>query len=727
MNKMKKELLAPVGSYEAFRACLNAGADAFYLGADRFGARAYAENFAADELLRVIDEAHLFGRKVYLTANTLIKENEMRPLFNMLVSLYEHGLDAVIVQDTGVLKLIRELMPDLPVHASTQMTVTGADGAAFLEKQGVARVIPARELSLDEIKKIRSETSLEIECFVHGALCYCYSGACLMSSFIGGRSGNRGRCAQPCRLPYKVFKDGRCLTEGSEYVMNTKDICLVEHIAELVDAGIDSFKIEGRMKRAEYAAGVVSVYRKYLDLYEEGRIERVAKKDAELLDSLFNRDGFSSGYFFAGGRPEMIAAKNVRLSGKRASAAENAYSYVRENIIERPLKKVLNAEFVIDDEYSARLTVFDEDGNSASVCQKAQKAQSRPVLKEDILKQINKTGDTYYTFASIDVSIPENAFMSVGQIKEMRRAALSAFGEKIASAYRRSMKVKEAREHASGSEARGFFADGKKAGELWASVADKRQFGLLNKNSEIAGFYIPYDIYMEEFTEAERNANAERIFIALPYISRHDKNADLRKNILKLAKAGCRFLVRNLEDAGLLIENGYAGSIRTDYTLYTMNPESIGFWRGNGVIQDTAPLELDSGELATRDNSESEIIIYGRIPLMVSAQCVVKNFAKCSPDKKSVYLTDRTNAVFPVERDCENCYNLIYNSVPLSLISEASFLGRRLRFARYRLSFTVESDGEISKIVKDAVGALVGAEYKEEFKFTRGHFRRPVE
>ena len=245
----RTELLAPAGSYEAFRAGRNAGADAFYLGGERFGARAYADNFNKEILLKTIDEAHLFDKKIYLTINTLFKDNEADELYDYLLPYYEQGLDAVIVQDTGIVKLVKECFPKLPIHASTQMTVTGYEGAALLEKYGLSRVVPARELSIEEIRTIRENTFLEIECFVHGALCYCYSGQCLMSSFIGGRSGNRGRCAQPCRLPYKVYDRGRLISsDKNAYALNTKDICLANDIPKLIKAGITSFKIEGRMK-----------------------------------------------------------------------------------------------------------------------------------------------------------------------------------------------------------------------------------------------------------------------------------------------------------------------------------------------------------------------------------------------------------------------------------------------------------------------------------------------
>ena len=293
--KRKIEILSPAGSYESMKAAIAAGADAVYIGGSRFGARAYADNLTEEQLLEAIDYVHLHGRKIYLTVNTLLKEKELRESFyEYLRPYYERGLDAVIVQDIGVLQFVKEHFPDLPIHASTQMTITNALGARFLEEQGVERVVTARELQLEEIKNIREKTDVEIESFVHGALCYCYSGQCLYSSMLGGRSGNRGQCAQPCRLPYKV--NG---SKESSYVLSLKDICTLEYIPELVEAGIDSFKIEGRMKKPEYVALVTAMYRKYTDQYLEHGEKTfcIDPKDRQMLMDLYNRGGSHGGYY----------------------------------------------------------------------------------------------------------------------------------------------------------------------------------------------------------------------------------------------------------------------------------------------------------------------------------------------------------------------------------------------------------------------------------------------
>ena len=264
----KPELLAPAGKFDCFNAAVNAGADAIYLAGKEFGARASAENFTQDEIIKVLDIAHLHDRKIYLTLNTLIKEREWERIEPFLRPLYDNGLDGVIIQDLGLISFLKEEFPLLPIHASTQMSITGPYAANLLKDKGVIRIVPARELSLDEIISLKEETGLEIETFIHGAMCYCYSGRCLFSSYLGGRSGNRGRCAQPCRLNYTITKGDKYIEKDSiRYPLSLKDMCTITCLDKLIDAGIDSFKIEGRMKSPQYVAGVTSIYRKYIDMY----------------------------------------------------------------------------------------------------------------------------------------------------------------------------------------------------------------------------------------------------------------------------------------------------------------------------------------------------------------------------------------------------------------------------------------------------------------------------
>ena len=358
--KDRVEILAPAGSMECLKAAIAAGADAVYTGGALFGARAYAHNLTEEELLEAIDYVHLHGRRLYLTVNTLIKDREMeKQMYDYLLPYYRQGLDAVIVQDIGLFRFIRKHFPDLPIHASTQMTLTGVDGAKFLEKEGAQRIVTSRELSMAEVKKIADETELEIESFVHGALCYCYSGQCLFSSFIGGRSGNRGQCAQPCRLLYQTPE-----AKKPQYLLSLKDICTLELIPEMIESGIYSFKIEGRMKKPEYAAAVAFQYRKYADLYLKYYEEcpagedpaayamkkyRVCEEDRQMLLDLYNRGGFHTGYYHTQNGREMVSLNRPNHAGVpavkvlakkgRTVTAKAMTDLSPQDIIELPMRR----------------------------------------------------------------------------------------------------------------------------------------------------------------------------------------------------------------------------------------------------------------------------------------------------------------------------------------------------------------------------------------------------
>lgn len=367
------EILAPAGSYDGMRAAMNAGCDAVYIGGSSFGARAYADNPSEDLLLRAIDEAHVRDKKLYLTVNTLLKEKELTgQLYSFLEKYYRQGLDAVIVQDVGVMRFIHKNFPELPIHASTQMTLTMAQGANLLKADGVTRLVTSRELSFREIREIRENTDLEIETFVHGALCYCYSGQCLMSSIIGGRSGNRGRCAQPCRMPYQFYQEGKRISKEQEkYLLSPKDINTIETIPELIEAGVDSFKIEGRMKRPEYAAAVSAMYHKYInkyfelgkDKYKELFRESEYQQDMLQLLDVYNRGGFSGGYGSTYHGKSMMSLYRPNHSGVYVGTVDSVKGskvYLRltedihaQDILEIRLKEEEGYEFTVKDSHPA--------------------------------------------------------------------------------------------------------------------------------------------------------------------------------------------------------------------------------------------------------------------------------------------------------------------------------------------------------------------------------------
>ena len=424
------ELLAPAGSYESLVAAVNAGADAVYMGGSRFGARAFADNPEEDKFIEGLHYAHLRGAKVYMTVNTLLKERELEGLVDFITPYYLEGVDAVLVQDFGVLKTLREAFPDLPVHASTQMTVANVYSAKLLKECGISRVVPARELSLGEIKRIKTEADIEVETFVHGALCYCYSGQCLMSSLIGGRSGNRGRCAQTCRLDYVSGE-----WEGN--LLSLKDLCALDILPDLIDAGIDSFKIEGRMKSPRYTAGVTEVWRKYINLYlEKGRNGyRVEKKDREMLSDLFDRGGFTDGYYYSHNGPDMMAwdPKKARLS------QEELYSYLDEKYVNAINKIKIKGDAIIRTDAKLQLSARALGKAAAVTGDIPDAAKSKALTEADIRKQLEKTGATPWEWSNLKIDTDEKAFVPMGVLNEMRRQVLDGLMKEVLNGYKRTL------------------------------------------------------------------------------------------------------------------------------------------------------------------------------------------------------------------------------------------------------------------------------------------------
>ena len=423
--KSRVELLAPAGNYEAFLGAVNAGADAVYLGGDKFGARAYADNFTTEEICLAIHTAHFMGKKIYLTVNTLVKETEFAEIYDWLLPFYEAGLDGVIVQDIGVLCYIREHFKGLALHASTQMTLTGAGGASFLKEQGVERIVPARELSLAEVCKIKEQTGLEIECFIHGAMCYCYSGQCLFSSILGGRSGNRGRCAQPCRLPYQIYEGKECIG-GVDYPLSLKDMCTISYIPQLIEAGIDSFKIEGRMKKPEYAAGVTALYRKYIDLYEEKGSAgyHVADEDLEKLRSLYIRSEVQTGYYERHNGWEMITLHTPSYAG----SDQELLSQIRSDYVRDVDKLPVKMRVTLKVGEPACLHIIGPQEITVTVYgSMVEAAKKMPLQQENIRKQLEKTGNSLVKVTACEILATGDVFLPVSALNELRRKGVEDF------------------------------------------------------------------------------------------------------------------------------------------------------------------------------------------------------------------------------------------------------------------------------------------------------------
>jgi len=422
MNKV--EILSPVGSFEGLLACINAGCDAVYLSGNRFGARAYAENFDDEMLLEAIKAAHLFDVSVYLTVNTLIKEKEINDVISFLIPLVEANLDGVIVQDLGLIKVIHENFPHLSIHVSTQMSVTGPNFVKMLKNYNVNRIVPARELSLEEIVNIKKETGIEIECFIHGAMCYCYSGKCLFSSILGGRSGNRGRCAQPCRLPYNY--NGKDL-----YPLSMKDMSTVDILPQLINAGIDSFKIEGRMKKPVYAAGVTSVYRKYVDLFYSHNEYIVSKEDINLLNHLYIRTGKSNGYYYRNNGKDMITLSSPSYNNED----EILIDRIQKEYVDKLPKHNISAKVRFVSGERIRIALKYNDIEIVSFGSEIQTAQKTPVTDEKIIELISKLNNTYFSLKHIEVENDNKGFISLKEINELRRSAVKLLEDKILGDY----------------------------------------------------------------------------------------------------------------------------------------------------------------------------------------------------------------------------------------------------------------------------------------------------
>lgn len=708
MRNKDFELLAPAGNLEILKGVIESGADAVYVGGSMFGARAYANNFTEEELLEAIDFAHLRGVKVYLTVNTLIKNSEFSKLYDYLLVYYKRGLDAVIVQDIGVVKAIHEYFPSMEIHTSTQMTVTGADGVRFLSQFGVTRVVMAREVSLAEMKRIHEETGMELEAFVHGALCYSYSGQCLFSSILGGRSGNRGRCAQPCRLPYTV--EGK----KDEYILSLKDMCGIKALDKLHDAGVYSLKIEGRMKQLEYACGVVKYYRSYID-----SMKPVSDADYDRIKALGNRCGFTDRYYFDHNGSDMV-------------------TYVKPNFVSNaaepsPEKRKLSieGELVLREGEPGSLTVKRGDVTYKASIEPVSAALKAPLDKKAAIDRINKTGDTDFEFSHIKAQIGENVFVPNGALNKLRRDAISGLCDKLLKKYYRNdaryadmSRLTVLPEHVVKSDAA--HEDGAVNAKDYTAICScmtRAQLDTLIGYECFDEFYLDFDMYdrktlIQQFADDVKSLTKrnKKVYLMLPTIFRADSSdyfVSIAKELDKVSFEG--FVVKNYEEL-YLTENLFTGKkVILDHNMYTFNDVSKSAFFEHGVSGDTVPLELNSREIMHRNNIGSQMIVYGYYPLMTTANCVHKNTKGCDKKQKLIYLKDRYNKSFAVCNNCKECYNTIYNSLPTMLTKNIGKL-KEAGIRSFRYSFTIETPKQIKAVMDDKV-----AEY------TNGHYKRGVE
>lgn len=730
INTGKTELLAPAGSFETLKAVVNAGADAVYCAGNRFGARAYANNFTEEEMIFAIDFMHIKGKKLYMTVNTLLKEKELEEeLYSYLMPYYEAGLDAVIVQDLGVMHFIKEHFPGLHIHASTQMTITGAYGAELMLNAGCSRIVTARELSLQEIQDIYEKTGAEIESFVHGALCYGYSGQCLLSSMIGGRSGNRGRCAQPCRLPYELFEDKQkgvsSKNKKEAYLLSPKDLCTIDLIPELIGHGVHSFKIEGRMKQAEYAAGVTSIYRYYIDKYESNPKApyQVSQEDKQKLWDLGNRCGFTDGYYKRHNGKEMITFEKP----SHEKGNEKLQQQIRQTYMEKEEKEKINGILILSKEFPAKLVLEYKGVKTEVMGDTVQKAQKQPMSKETILDKMRKTGNTPFVFETLSVEMEEDIFIPVGALNQLRRDGLEQLEQNILGAYKRILSKEQYQKEQQTPKS----SEKAWKPQLRVMVEEREQFFVALKQAEIRRIYMDVFKVTPQDIIAARECGKE-LYLAFPYILRKNVAEQLQQVFTKLSEQNPDgYLVRNLEEICFLQKRKVEGKkIQTDYGVYVFSNEARKALEEWGIEHFTLPVELNRSELFDLTCEKGEMILYGHQPLMISAGCLHKNTAGCDRTPGTFYLKDRYAKIFPVKNNCRECYNVIYNTSPLCLLHHQREL-QRLAPEAVRLHFTIENEQKMEQVFslyRQAFWEKKKILPEQYFKdYTNGHFKRGVE
>lgn len=697
----KTELLSPAGSWDALVAAVQSGADAVYLGGTAFSARAGADNFDNQQLIDAVKYCHIRGVKVFVTLNTLLKQTELQQAVDFASFLYhEAGIDALIIQDLGLSALLLRALPGLALHASTQMSVHSIAGAQKLAALGFKRVVLARELSFDQIRAIKEAVDIELEIFVHGAICQCYSGQCLFSSVLGGRSGNRGRCAQPCRLPYELSNtNGKALKKG--YLLSPKDMCLLSHLREIKRAGVDSLKIEGRLKRPEYVAAVTEIYRKYLD---SGT--KPTPQDIQALLDAFNRSGFTDGYFTG-----KTGAQMMSYASPSNVSPERFYADIKKRFAPNANFRLVDvwAEGKIVHGRNIMLTLTDCDGNVVTAeGEKPQAAHSTPLSYERAYAQLSKFGSVPFRLKELQLTIDDGLSVSISGLNALRREAC----EKLI-AVRGKVKSEESEAAAIGFIGMG----GDEKEELCISVRTLEQANAVLKFSPDK-LYIPLKLAgkLSAFT------GKTEIITSLPAIV--DNNKEMLYDAVPTKGALCSSLGAAARLCG-------AHTVYGDWRLNVYNTAAVQLCMENGIARVTLSPELNLREIAAFGAMASacEAIVYGRLPLMVMKNCVIKACGGvCGKDKGIYWLTDRKKQAFPVICEPDSCTNLLLNAKPLYMADKLGDLNV-CGIKKFRLMFTTESPDECVRITREYMRAMQGEMVKNSFlenEFTRGHFYRGV-
>ena len=691
------ELLAPAGSMDALRAAVQNGANAVYLGCGPFNARQSAKNFTPQTLKDAVKYCHIRGVDVHLTLNTLVTDKEISELTDLIRHAALCCVDAFIVQDLGVVQLCRQIAPHIPVHGSTQMTIHSLAGVQLCAAMGIKRVVLSRELNRDEIRYICANSPIEIEVFAHGALCMSYSGQCYMSAMIGGRSGNRGRCAQPCRQSYGYHH------WEEKYPLSLKDNCLVHYLQELQEMGVASLKLEGRMKRPEYVATVTAVYRKALDDMQ------VTRSMEEALLTAFNRQGFTDGYYTNRVNRKMFG---IRLEEKENTewlqAARNSYENGETQLVDVTFHGIVTVD-------GSSVTVIDPEGRSCTVKGPIPElARSLPLSGEALSQRLSKTGGTPYRCVEVRTRVEPGLILPAAAINAMRRDVLNQLT--ALRARREDRPVRKAAPIPDYPGAKGIPG-------LTIQITSRDQLTPKLLSTEATMLYVPVHILMEDDSMLQKLLRRGRVAAVLPRIVHDDELPKLQHQLSDLRDLGIRdVLVGNL---GLMLLARELGMrIHGDFGLNIFNSASMNVLRSLELSSATVSFELTLPQI--RDLSKAvnaELIAYGRLPLMLTEHCLIKNrTGECSCKNAATKLTDKTGAEFPVIKDCGTCRSVLLNGKKLSWLDRQDDLAK-LGLWAIRLYFTTENPREVDRVLAD---------YLEPTPFdpgacTRGLYLRGVE
>lgn len=693
------ELLAPAGSMEALRAAVCNGADAVYLGADTFNARINARNFSAADLQEAVVYCHVRGVKVHLTLNTLVLDREMPRAAELIRLAASCGVDAFIVQDLGMVSLCRQLAPDVPIHASTQMSIHSLEGVMEAAALGCSRVVLARELPAEEIAHICKRSPVEIEVFVHGALCMCYSGQCYLSSVIGRRSGNRGQCAQPCRLPY-----GYGRFESTRYPLSLKDNCLAGELDELRRMGVASIKIEGRMKRPEYVAIVTRAYRTVLN---GGKL---TPSDLQELETAFSRQGFTDGYFRGQTGSDMFGRRQEGEDTADLFASARA-SYEQGE----PQRIGVRFYAMIRRGEPAQLAVEDPDGN---LCRTRgpvpEQAVYRSLTPQDLEQQLKKTGGTPYLCTAVRSSLDPDLMLPASAINAMRRDVIAELTAKRGRAAPAHLNAYDEPPRYDGI-----------AGEPQLTIAVRTAGQITSRmlSMKPTVLYVPLSELAEHPDLPQRVSVETQLAAILPRVIWSGELAPVARQLRTVYEMGVRqVLAGNLGQLHIARAAGFA--VRGDFGLNIVNSRAMRYLREQGLDSQLLSFELTLPQI--RDISKAvpaELLIYGRLPLMLMENCVMKNRTGiCACQTGTVRLVDRVGEEFPIVKDPGTCRNVLLNGKKLYLLDKKDAL-RGMGLWALRLQFTTENPGEIDKVLMDYQGRAVF----DAGSYTRGLYSRGVE